>query len=200
MLSTDKIRLEMFSGLTNKTNRSGMRTGRNPSSQPTQGRGGAGAYPSCHWVWGRVHPGQVASPSQQDETRRTISQEDFKKRFWLVGSKIQTKTFAQKQLHKKKILSCKGFKQKVGLLKAKAFKTASAVCISNVSGRILQAYIGSHGSSVALRVFFIEAIHTYLVFILSFLNNFHQLLCSLALILQKHTFVDYLKTKKKWTN
>jgi len=28
---------------------------------PTQGCGGAGAYPSCHWERGRVHPGQVAS-------------------------------------------------------------------------------------------------------------------------------------------
>ena len=28
------------------------------------GRGGAGAYPSCHWAKGGVHPGQVASPSQ----------------------------------------------------------------------------------------------------------------------------------------
>ena len=31
---------------------------------PIKGRGEAGAYPSCHWVRGRVHPGQVASPSQ----------------------------------------------------------------------------------------------------------------------------------------
>jgi len=29
---------------------------------PTQWR--AGAYPSCHWARGGVHPGQVASPSQ----------------------------------------------------------------------------------------------------------------------------------------
>ena len=28
------------------------------------GHGAAGAYPSCHWVRGRVHPGQVTSPSQ----------------------------------------------------------------------------------------------------------------------------------------
>jgi len=28
------------------------------------GRGGAGAYPSRHWARGRVHPGQVSSPSQ----------------------------------------------------------------------------------------------------------------------------------------
>ena len=26
--------------------------------------GGAGAYSSCLWVEGRIHPGQVASPSQ----------------------------------------------------------------------------------------------------------------------------------------
>jgi len=31
---------------------------------PIQGRGGVGAYPSCPWARGRVHPGQVASPSQ----------------------------------------------------------------------------------------------------------------------------------------
>jgi len=31
---------------------------------PTQGRRLAGAYPSCHWARGRVHPGPVASPSQ----------------------------------------------------------------------------------------------------------------------------------------
>jgi len=31
---------------------------------PIQGRGGAGAYPSCHWARGGVHPGQVTSPSQ----------------------------------------------------------------------------------------------------------------------------------------
>ena len=39
---------------------------------PIYGHGGAGAYPSCHWVRGRVHPGQVASPSQgHTETNET---------------------------------------------------------------------------------------------------------------------------------
>ena len=32
----------------------------------------AGAYPSCNWVRGGVHPGQVASPSQDHtETNET---------------------------------------------------------------------------------------------------------------------------------
>ena len=33
---------------------------------PIQGcwGGGVGAYPSCYWARGRVHPGQVVSPSQ----------------------------------------------------------------------------------------------------------------------------------------
>ena len=31
---------------------------------PTQGRRRAGAYPSCHWTRGGIHPGHVASPSQ----------------------------------------------------------------------------------------------------------------------------------------
>ena len=36
------------------------------------GRGGAGAYPSCHRGRGGVHPGQVASPSQgHTETNET---------------------------------------------------------------------------------------------------------------------------------
>ena len=34
--------------------------------------GVAGAYPSCHWARGRVHPGQVSSPSQgHTETNNT---------------------------------------------------------------------------------------------------------------------------------
>ncbi|KAL6456519.1 hypothetical protein MHYP_G00350630, partial [Metynnis hypsauchen] len=48
---------------------------RNPSSQTASDReidqkrshllaGEPGAYPSSHWVEGRIHPGQVASPSQ----------------------------------------------------------------------------------------------------------------------------------------
>jgi len=47
-------------------------------TNPTQGRGGAGAYPSCHWTRGVVHPGQVTSPSQghrdqQDKQPSTLT-------------------------------------------------------------------------------------------------------------------------------
>jgi len=35
-----------------------------PFFKPAIGSGGAGAYPSCHWARGGVHPGQLASPSQ----------------------------------------------------------------------------------------------------------------------------------------
>ena len=39
---------------------------------PIQGHGWVGAYPSCHQARGRVHPGQVTSPSQGHiETNRT---------------------------------------------------------------------------------------------------------------------------------
>ncbi|KAL6480972.1 hypothetical protein MHYP_G00090520 [Metynnis hypsauchen] len=35
----------------------------------SEGPGGAGAYPSCHWAkGGRIHPGQVASRSQGRQT------------------------------------------------------------------------------------------------------------------------------------
>ena len=37
---------------------------------PTQGCGGAGAYPSCHWARGRVHPGQVAGPHRDKRDKQ----------------------------------------------------------------------------------------------------------------------------------
>ena len=66
---------------------------------PTRGLREAGAYPSCHWMKGRVHPGQVASPSPgHTETNnhprshsllRSIQCHQLS-RFWAVGGSRST--------------------------------------------------------------------------------------------------------------
>jgi len=50
---------------------------------PTQSRGGAGAYPSSHWARGGVNPGRVASPSQgHTETNSHTHSHSLLKTIW----------------------------------------------------------------------------------------------------------------------
>ena len=39
---------------------------------PIQGRSAAGVYTCCHWARGKIHPGQVASPSQGHKERNIM--------------------------------------------------------------------------------------------------------------------------------